>query len=178
MSTLHRTDTGKQRTHHPGLVGAVISLAGNGWLRAAWRLHGRTGRTGLGLGALDDRAANYGARWALANLTGLVTCRDTGRARGNRGLQDILRHIGGRRALALEHILGHVWQWWAWRHGGLQDIFRPIDLRTLTLIRTATWAIWTATSHRRAPARQTGALCDVDEAFTDTGTERNHITDD
>jgi len=52
-------------------------------LRAAGRLNGGTGRAGFGLRALDKGATGTRARRTFTDLTGLVTCADTGRAGGN-----------------------------------------------------------------------------------------------
>jgi hypothetical protein len=73
------------------------------------RAHGRgTGRAGLRLRALHHGTPGSWARRALADLTRLGAGRDTGGTVRDRGFEDVLGHVGLRRALRLQHILGHV----------------------------------------------------------------------
>jgi hypothetical protein len=175
---LHRADTGEQRAHHPGLVGAVIGLAGDRGLRAARGLHRCAGRARLRLGALNNGAADHGAGRAFADLAGLVARGDTGRARGHSGLQDVLRHIRGRRALALEHILGHIGQRRARGDRRLQDVLGPVDLGALALVGAAAWPIGAAATCGRAAASEARALRNINESFgTQSGAEGNNVAD-
>lgn len=125
---LHRANAGEQRAHHPRLLGLVIGLTGDLRLGAARGLHGGAGRAGAGLGALYYGATSHRARRALTYLTRLVARADTRWARRNRGLQDILRHVGRGRALGLQHVAAHIGLRRARRNTGLQDIFGPVNL--------------------------------------------------
>ena len=118
---------GQHRTYLASIV--VLCVALNVGFRAGLDGHSRAGRAGLGLRAFDCRATRPRARRAFANLTGLGTCADAGRAGGHRGLQHILAHIRLRRALRLQHVLGEIGQWRARRHSGLQHPFTGIRFR-------------------------------------------------
>lgn len=171
---LQATNGRQHRAHHPGLLGLILGLAGDTRLRAARRLHSCTGRAGLGLRALNHRATHHRAGRALTDLAGLVAGADARRARGHSRLQNVLGHIRGRRALALQHIARHIGLGWAGRDGGPQHILRPVNLRACTMIITAAVAGITArttvvaracTGVTRTLADLTSRLHNIDEAF-------------
>jgi hypothetical protein len=125
---LHAGNSGEQRAYHPGLLRLIVGLAADLGLRAAGRLHCCAWRALLLWWALDHGATGTGARWARANLAGLVARADARRAGRNRGLQDVLGHVRRRRALGLEHVTTHVGLGRAWGDAGLQNILGPVNL--------------------------------------------------
>ncbi len=116
---LHTADLGEQRAHHPRLLRLILCFTAHYGLRATGRLNGGARRARRRWRAGYDGATCNGAGRALADLAGLVARADTGRARRDGGLQDILGHIRRGRALALQHVAAEVGLGRARRDGGL-----------------------------------------------------------
>ena len=76
--------------------------------RAARGLDGGTRRAALGLRAGDNGATRARARRTLPNLTGFVARADTRGACRNSRFENIARHVGGSRAIRLEHVAAQV----------------------------------------------------------------------
>jgi hypothetical protein len=108
-----RIGAGEHRAHRPRLI---IGLAPNVGFWARGALCCRARRAGLGIGTLDDGATRARASRAFANLTRLGAGRNAGRTLGHRRFQNILGHVGKRRALRLQHILAHIGHRRARRH--------------------------------------------------------------
>jgi hypothetical protein len=128
---LHAADCCEQRADHPGLLFLVIGLTADLGFRASRRLNGGARRAALGLRAGDHGASRARAGRALTDLTGLVTGADTGRAGGNRGLENVTAHIGRCGALRLEHVAAHVGLRRAGRDAGFEHVLGPVDLGAL-----------------------------------------------
>ena len=160
----------EQGADQPRLFGFVLGLARDLGLRATGRLHGRTGRALLGLRTDNDRATRPRARRAGTNLAGLVACTDTGRAGGNRGFQDVSRHVRRGRALTLKHIATHIGLGWARGDRRLQHILGPINLRALGPIMAFAFAVMMV-----FPTDLTSGLRDINEPFPAGASSCNHV---
>ena len=171
---LHATDRREQRAHHPGLLLSVIGLTVDLGLRASRRLDRCARRAALGLRAGDHGASRARAGRALTDLTRLVTGADTGRAGGNRGLQNVTAHIGGRGALRLEHVAAHVGLRGAGRDTGLQHVLGPVDLgaadtAALVVLVAAIVLLLTAAVIPGPTTVAAGALSNIDETLVRLG---------
>jgi hypothetical protein len=186
-SLLHIGNCAQERAHQPRLLGLVLGLTGHRRLGAARGLYRRAGRARLRLWALNHGAARARAWRALADLTGLVTCADTGRAGRHGGLQNILGHVGRGGALRLQHVAGHVGLGRARRYRGLQHVLGPVDLGAVIAIVgacaaavvTAVTAAAPAALVTRFAAGDTRRLCDVHECLAAALLHRrNNIAND
>jgi hypothetical protein len=180
--SLHATDRREQRAHHPGLLLSVIGLTVDLGFRASRRFYRSARRAALGLRAGDHGAPRARARRALTDLTGLVTGADTGRAGGNRGLQNVTAHIGRRGALRLEHVATHVGLRRAGRNTGFQHVLGPVDLRAantaaLVVLVAAIVLLLTAAVITRSATVAAGALSNIDEALVRLGQTSYDDTD-